>query len=252
MKGFFVAAIASFLGGVLVLLFQSYFDVGGPNSETSQVSVSSHTMAAPITLSDIEKMRDWHQSFPEYLQALHKNDEVDILQYDIENIGKKDIENFSIELKSRISGVSDVFLYAKTSEPLLKDQQSDLVAEVVGKSQSKWVDVTISNKKIVNFQIPLLKISEAFSLIVAVLPNNIIDSSVRTKDVLVEENKLSITPDSDNWSILDILGYFGISLAAFFLGIAISEYFHREIMKKIGFDYDEIIKLYKEAESKNA
>lgn len=251
MKGFFLAAVASFIGGVLVLLFQAYVDIEGPNNVSPRVSVTSYAKPAPITVEDIGTMRVWRDSIPEYLREI-KGGEIEIVQYEIKNIGRKDIESFSMELESKIEGDSDVFLYAKSSEPTPFDRDVSNISSYILNSDKKWNKLEINNKKIIEYKVPLLKKGEKFSISAAVLPNNIIFPKIRTKDVVAVENDgTGGGSDSSFWGVLGALGGFGIGLGAFFLGLGLSEYFHREVMKKIGFDYDEMIKLYKDAEKKS-
>jgi hypothetical protein len=249
-KGFFLAAFASFVGGVLVLLFQTYVSLEGPKDRPQTVSVTGETNAIKLTKSDVEKMHGWYLSFPDYLRELHRDDNIELAYYVIENIGKRDIEDFSMDFSSKIDNNPNVFLTAKFSDPVASDEDSDALAFSIRNEPEHWNEITIQDRKSFHFEIPLLKSYEKIMVISAVLPNNSLKYSIRTKDVKIKNSQSDFLLESE-WEVLKSLGYFAIGLAIFLFGIGISEYYHREVFRKVGFEYDEMMRLYKESEKKN-
>ena len=268
MRGFFVAAIASFVGGILVILVQMYVLQNQPMSMVRQIQIATNKDNLSLTASDVRKFDAYFNSPDSIERAVRKDDNLEISTFIVRNSGNFDLSDLDFELNSSPNQFRSAFLAYQATSPRIVNASSfsadaqnsldeanralqkaiDASVQIDSASTEFKPDIRVENAKLI-YKIPLLKVHEETTVTVVASPVSFPKPSLRQEGVDVRIDELSSSsPLPTNGSDLSWLYSIAFALGTFFLGIAISEYFHREALKKIGFDYDEVIKLYRDAE----
>lgn len=245
MKGFFTAAFAALIAGIAVLLFQQFIlpKMAG-ESQRAQVALVGRI---PISRDQADSLSEWFTN-PKELTSLKSTATPEFHLFEIRNFGTNDLQNLSIEFDAAGDNLSEL-LFAKMSQP------QHVGTSAMPINEENWSDLPFDARNSgFSFQIPLIKRGEFVRVASLGTPVLYPRISVRSKDVearVGENSQVFDQIDRDPIASLNWLIVPAFILASFLFGIGLSEYFHREALAKIGFDYTEVMKLYQEAMKKN-
>ena len=250
MKGLFLSAIASFFGGIAVLLFQAYVQISGPTAKLQQVEITTAEQSIPLSFGDFRKIQSWYLDVPEYLRKLQEDKGLELHKFEIKNTGSADAQNIPLRIDSGTAPSDGSFLAAKISEPILDndDAESLDLRPILSLNDRKNIEIEISkDKATAAYQIPLLKPHE--KVVIFLVANDLSSPNVvvRGKDLNVKYGKSKIGEDGGSGTFYWVAAIL-IGIALLIGGMGLSELLHRDMFKKIGFDYDEMMNLYKQAE----
>lgn len=271
MRGFFAAAIASFVGGILVIIVQMYVLQKQPMATVRQIQIATNKDNLSLTAQDVAKFSSYFNSSDSLERAVRKDDNLEISTFIVRNSGTADLSKLTFELNSSPTQYRSAFLAYQATSPRITNPASfpGKAQESIDEADRAFQEALNSSRQVgtgaakfkpdirvegtsLSYKIPLLKIHEETTVTVVASPVSFPKPSLRQEGVDVKIDESSpIVEETMNETDLSWLYSIAFALGTFFLGIGVSEYFHREALKKIGFDYDEVIKLYREAEKKD-
>jgi len=248
-NGFLLTALATFVSGVALLLFeQQLFDDGiskeSLDSKKIALVANDDTIILPPTAQ-----KEIANFYSEKLSHSYSSEEAKTLSIGvatIENTGTVDLGNFNVTLKSNISpGPHDIIAFGpyQTGDDIGFENFTRELGD--GSQLLIGVDVLKPNEKI------------RFWYLMS--PFNLSKLTVREPGIEVSneignlpDDKMSLSLEDRATDSIDTILYVLIfSVASFFLGVGIIASFYDKMMKTIGFDPKEISDMYKKATKKD-